>query len=309
MLDLFKPSQEFSAVSPTLELGAYEALWARDQMSFKKIAQLVQGDPSLSLADLVPKDEALSFTEKALSILIDRGAGGTGVHVRNDGSYPERLLAAEYPLQVLYYQGNWDLIYSDSVAVVGTRSPSREGGARARNLARKLVGDGYTVMSGLARGVDTEAHTAAMEAGGRTIAVLGTPVSHVYPPENAALQEKIAREHLVLSQVPFVRYARQSPYTNKLFFPERNVTMAALSQATIIVEAGETSGTLVQARAALKQGRQLFILDSCFTNPELTWPKKYQDRGAVRVSDYADIKKLLDSRRGKADAAGVASSE
>jgi DNA processing protein len=82
---------------------------------------------------------------------------------------------------------------------------------------------------------------------------------------------------------------------NRAFFPERNVTMSALTAATIIVEAGNTSGTLIQARAALKQGRKLFILDSCFRNPELTWPAAFAENGAVRVSSFADIRSTLAS--------------
>ena len=80
---------------------------------------------------------------------------------------------------------------------------------------------------------------------------------------------------------------------NRLFFPERNVTMSALTEATIIVEAGDTSGTLIQARAALHQGRKLFILDSCFRNPSISWPQKFADKGAIRVMDYDDIRQHL----------------
>jgi DNA processing protein len=93
-----------------------------------------------------------------------------------------------------------------------------------------------------------------------------------YPPENRELQQQIADRHLVISQVPIVRYSQQHFRGKKHFFPERNVTMSALTEATIIVEAGETSGTLIQARHALKQKRTLFILDSCFQNPSLSWP-------------------------------------
>jgi DNA processing protein len=93
-----------------------------------------------------------------------------------------------------------------------------------------------------------------------------------------------------VSQVPVLRYGAQSVYYNKLFFPARNVTIAALSLATIIVEAGDTSGTLVQARAALDQGKKLFILDTCFENEKLTWPTRFLNQGAIRVRDYEDIR-------------------
>jgi DNA processing protein len=153
----------------------------------------------------------------------------------------------------------------------------------------------YTVVSGLAAGIDTAAHTGALDAGGRTIAVLGTPLGKTYPASNAALQERIAREFLVISQVPVVRYSKQTPIQNRLFFPERNVTMSALTKATVIIEAGNTSGTLIQARAALHQKRKLFILESCFRDPTLTWPERLQKQGAVRVRDYAEIRAALAS--------------
>jgi DNA processing protein len=122
--------------------------------------------------------------------------------------------------------------------------------------------------------------------------VIGTPLSRVYPKDNAELQRKIAREFLLISQVPVKRYERQDYPRNRLFFPERNITMSALTEATIIVEAGETSGTLIQARAALNQGRKLFIFDNCFRKG-LSWPQKFADKGAIRVVDYDDIRKQL----------------
>jgi DNA processing protein len=148
-------------------------------------------------------------------------------------------------------------------------------------------------VSGLAAGIDTAAHTATLEAGGRTIAVIGTPLGVYYPPENRSLQDKIAHDFLLISQVPVLRYLNQKVPQNKLFFPERNVTMSALTEATIIVEAGETSGTLTQARAALYQGRKLFILDSCFQRNDLTWPLTFERRGAIRVRKTEDIWRAL----------------
>ena len=178
------------------------------------------------------------------------------------------------------------------MAVVGTRSPSPEGLARTRKLTEALVEDDLTVVSGLAAGIDTEAHRTAIEVGGRTVAVIGTPLSDTYPRQNAALQRHIAERFLVVSQVPVMRYERQNYRRNRAFFPARNITMSALTEATVIVEAGKTSGTLIQARAALSQKRKLFILDSCFRQG-LEWPAKLQDQGAIRVQDYDDIKSAL----------------
>ena len=121
--------------------------------------------------------------------------------------------------------------------------------------------------------------------------MLGTPLSHVYPKDHDELQRHLARRFLVISQVPLKRYESQDYRCNRFFFPERNVTMSALTEATLIVEAGETSGTLVQARAALRQRRRLFVLDSCFRNPQITWPARLAERGAIRVRDYDDIRR------------------
>lgn len=289
------PSTPFNALSPYEEMGAYEALWCRDRASFKIIADMVRDQAELLLSQLVPPSEAKTFAARALGHLLSRGVEKFGVHVRPDASYPVRLLDADNPIELLYYIGNWDLIYTPSVAVVGTRNPSGEGEARARNIARALVADGYTIVSGLARGIDTQAHRAAIDLGGSTIAVIGTSIGSVYPQENAELQEEIAKNHLVVSQVPVLRYSQQSPSGNRFFFPERNITMSAMTCATVIVEAGETSGTLIQARAALRQGRKLFILDSCFKNPALTWPSRFEQQGAIRVREYKDIQNVIGS--------------
>ena len=107
------------------------------------------------------------------------------------------------------------------------------------------------------------------------------------------MQRLIAERFLLISPVPVQRYESQDYRRNRLFFPERNVVMSALTEATIIVEAGQTSGTLIQARAALQQGRRLFVLDSCFRDPHLTWPARLAARGAVRVADYDDIRRGL----------------
>ena len=191
------------------------------------------------------------------------------------------------PVELLTYQGIWELVDSRIVAVVGTRNPTGEGVRNTDALVRHLVA------SGLAAGIDTAAHRAAIDAGGHTIAVIGTPLGESSPRENAELQTKLAREHLVVSQVPIEKYAQQTWRENRLFFPARNVTMSALSEATIIVEAGPSSGTLIQARAALAQRRPLFILASCFDRPELTWPRELEQQGAVRLYHFEQLRDAL----------------
>lgn len=180
----------------------------------------------------------------------------------------------------LFVAGDLDLIRRGRrVSVVGSRDASKDGLARAAKLARLLVGRGVIVVSGLAEGIDTLAHIAAMDAGGRTVAVLGTPLDQVFPAENRALQERIAREHLAVSQ-----FAPGSAGGRKCF-PMRNRTMALLSDATVIVEAGEGSGTIHQGWEALRLGRSLFLLDSVVTNQELSWPAKMLAYGAEVLSE------------------------
>jgi DNA processing protein len=289
------PGLEARAVSPQRELGAYEALWAQEGTSYKTLAQIFREHPGCVPSDFVSAGDAEKHARLALGAIKEAEITHFGVRVHGAGEYPAKLRDAENPVELLYFQGNWDIASTRCVAVVGTRHPSPEGEKRAAKLSRLLVSNGFTVVSGLAQGIDTIAHKAAIEAGGLTIAIAGTPITHVYPKENAALQRQIADDFLLISQVPIVRYSRQTFRGNRLFFPERNITMSALTEATVIVEAGETSGTLIQARHALQQGggRKLFILDSCFRNPALTWPHRYLERGAIRVSDFEEITRHL----------------
>ena len=291
-LDLEATDLAARAISPLRELGAYEALWDKPDTTFKTLSEIFAAGPDALPSDFVPAAKAREYADFVQRRFHEAAVTRYGVRVHGAGEYPRKLRDAAHPIELLYYQGWWDLADSRSVAVVGTRNPTPGGVARTKKLVKALVKDGFTIVSGLAAGIDTAAHGTAIAQGGRTIAVIGTPLSEVYPRENAALQRQIASEFLLISQVPVKRYERQDYRKNRLFFPERNITMSALSEATIIVEAGETSGTLIQARAALQQGRSLFILDNCFRKG-LTWPQKFADKGAVRVVDYDDIRRHL----------------
>jgi DNA processing protein len=294
-LQLAPSDLQSRAISPFLELGAYEALWDRQNASFKTIAEQFEKEPGSVPSSFVDRGTASKYANEVHAILSKAGVKRYGVRINGAGEYPDRLRDAEYPIELLYFQGFWDLIYSPrSIAVVGTRNPSEESIRRTRKLVLKLLEDDFTIVSGLAKGIDAAAHRTAIEEGGNTIAILGTPLSRAYPTENRSLQREIAEKHLLISQVPVKRYDQQpNPTVNRYFFPERNITMSALTDATVIVEAGETSGTLVQAKAAVKQGRKLFILDSCFTNPALSWPHKFLEQGAIRVREYDDIRQHL----------------
>ena len=198
---------------------------------------------------------------------------------------PEELLGTLNSVEqknapkTLFVAGDVDLLRSGRrISVVGTREPTPEGAERTRALAATLARRGITVVSGLAKGVDAIAHKTAIEAGGRTIAVLGTPLDVCYPAENRELQTRIMREHLAVSQFPSGMRAGAKA------FPMRNRTMALLSDATIIVEAGEGSGTLHQGWEALRLGRPLLLLESLVNRADLTWPREMIGFGAEVLS-------------------------
>lgn len=294
-------SIENDVIKPSVEMGAFEALWDRGEVSsFKQLNDKLNAAHTDLMSNLVDSDSARQCYERAVQKLHDTGIHHFGVKFSGTVDYPERLQDADHPLALLYYIGNWDLAFSRGISVVGTRHPSADGIKRAKRLVKGLVDAGFTIFSGLAAGIDAVAHQTAIEASGSTVAVIGTPLWLRYPRENSGLYERIAKEHLLISQVPIISYKQQDIKFNRIFFPERNKTMSALTEATIIVEAGETSGTLIQAKAALKQGRKVFILNSNFEDPKLSWPSRLLQSGAIRVRDLDDILKELPSERDQA---------
>jgi len=201
----------------------------------------------------------------------------------NDDTYPASLRKLSKPPLMIFSRGVIEYANDPCVSVVGSRVASEEGRRRAQKLAILLAQNGYTVVSGLAAGIDTAAQTAIVKAGGKTIGVIGTPIDQCYPKENITLQEKIATGHLLISQFPLAQP------TQKYNFPQRNYTMCGLSSATVIVEAGETSGALYQARYCLQEGRKLFVMKSLLENKALTWPKTYVKRGAIVLENIEQL--------------------
>jgi DNA processing protein len=189
----------------------------------------------------------------------------------------------------LWISGNAELVRLPSVAIVGSRKVSPEGAARARRLARELSAADIVVVSGLAKGVDTEALQSAINSNGKTIGVIGTPIDRAYPAENKVLQETIYRDHLLISQ--FEPGKRVFPSN----FPERNKTMAAISDATVIVEASDESGSLHQAVECTRLERWLFIAKSVAENPNLRWPTSFLRYDKTRILNYTS--EILDVLR------------
>jgi DNA processing protein len=159
---------------------------------------------------------------------------------------------------------------------------SDAGWKRATQLARELARNGITIVSGLAKGVDTAALTSAVTHGGRVAAVVGTPLDKAYPAENADLQQQIYADHLLIS--PF----REGGRVFRSNFPARNRVMAAISDATVIVEASDTSGTLHQAAECQKLGRWLFILRSVVDDKSIEWPARFVGKPFVEVLDRTE---------------------
>lgn len=180
----------------------------------------------------------------------------------------------------LHLRGDSDLLSKGvRVSVVGSREASSSGLARARKLSRLLVERGIIVVSGLVRGIDTAAHTAALQSGGKTISILGTSLSQFSTVENRQLQEEIGRDHLLVSQFP------EGKPVQKGNFPLRNRLMALISDATVIIEAQDGSGTTHQGWEALRLARPLWIPSSVVEEASLKWPKEFLNYGARILSD------------------------
>lgn len=205
-----------------------------------------------------------------------------------DEGYPANLrLVPDLP-PFLFIRGEVRDEDVRSVAVVGTRDASDAGLRQARRMSGLLVEHGVTVVSGMARGVDSAAHRAAIESGGRTIAVLGTGITKCYPPENHELAEEIARHGALVSQF----WPTRSPGRDT--FPRRNHVTSGISQGTVVIEASSTSGAKMQARLALEHGKKVFLLKSLVTDQ--TWAQSYvKKRGAIEFDDVDDVTRHLAS--------------
>lgn len=206
---------------------------------------------------------------------------------------PDEVLGSLGPIEaknapdVLFVAGDASLLTDRTrVSVVGSRKASVDGRSRARALVRSLVEQGITVVSGLADGIDTIAHETAIEAGGRTIAVLGTPLSQAYPAKNRALLDRIKQDHLAISQFPEGYPIRSEN------FPRRNRTMALITDATIVVEANERSGTRHQGWEAIRLGRLVYLMENVVTKPGMDWPRELIAYGAqiLRREDLYNLR-------------------
>lgn len=237
--------------------------------------------------------------ERALADAAAWLASGLDVRTVLDPAYPPLLHSIFNRPPMLFVAGTWDQQRDyAAVAVVGTRQATEAGLRRARLVVKELAAAGTTIISGLALGIDTAAHETALARGARTVAVLGSGLRRIYPPGNRGLAQRIlASGGALLSQF----FPDQPP--TRWTFPKRNVVMSGLTVATIVVEAGETSGAKMQARFALEHGRSVFLLSSLVAEHE--WARHYLRDGvegnhAVEVTSSRDI---LDRLAGKLPAA------
>ncbi len=215
----------------------------------------------------------------------EQAAAAVGAHLITpvDAEYPKRLLQIYDPPLALYVQGALQLRDEHGVAIVGSRRTSHYGLETAEKLATQLVQSGITVISGLARGIDTAAHKGALKGKGRTVAVLGGALDCMFPPENAELAAQIARQGAVLSEYPMGRQP------DKTTFPVRNRIVSGLSKGVTVVEADVASGAMITAHQALDQGRTVFAVPGRIDSFGARGPHKLIKNGAKLVESVEDI--------------------
>lgn len=202
-------------------------------------------------------------------------ADGVRVVTAGMASYPLNLQLVSNRPPLLFSRGEYMPSDERAIAIVGTRKPSAEGRLKAADVARRLALRGVTVVSGLAEGIDAVAHQAALDAGGRTLAVFGTGIDHVSPSSNKLLARSVSKSGACLSQW----WPAQGG--TKWTFPLRNIVTSGLSLGTVVIEAGETSGAKLQAQDARRHGRRLFLLDHLVTQQE--WARKLVGEPGVHV--------------------------
>jgi len=262
--------------------GGVDALW---RGRLQEVGAVAERSRQVLCRGLEVPEDLFGRVERELAAAAAVGAKLVTVL---DPEYPANLrLVANLP-PFLFVRGDLQEQDARAVAVVGTRHPSDDGLERAQKMARLLVQHEVVVVSGMARGIDGVAHRAALAAGGRTIAVLGTGIAQCYPPEHRDLADEIARHGALVSQF----WPTRAPGRDT--FPRRNVVTSGMSQGTVVIEASSTSGAKMQARLALEHGKKVFLLSSLVTAQP--WAQRYvQRRGAIEVATVEEVLEHLAS--------------
>jgi DNA processing protein len=264
------------------------------RVTFRKLAQHF-GSPERALSasshdlrtisglsdKVINEITSFSWREYAEQELARAQAAGVAIILADDAAYPASLNDIPDPPLFLYVKG--DLLQGDGVAIVGTRKPTHYGLTVTRRISYELASAGLTIVSGLARGIDTQAHRGALAAAGKTVAVLGCGIDVVYPPENKGLMEEISRSGAVVTENPFGTQPESG------YFPARNRIISGLSSGTVIIEAAEDSGSLITAKYAKEQGRKLFAVPGNIGSVNSRGTNSLIRQGAVLVERTQDI--------------------
>lgn len=253
-----------------------------------------------ALPDLVRKGGGAPYLLPEVSRIEDEVAAGdrkgAALVVLGDAAYPARLAAVDPPPPVLWTRGDVRLLGGETVAIVGARIASAGGQRIARGLAQSLGQAGFVVVSGLARGIDAAAHAGSLETG--TVAVLGGGVDDIYPPDNAEIYGQIVERGCVVSESPMGARAQARD------FPRRNRIISGLSRGVIVVEAEIRSGSLITARLAAEQGRDVFAVPGSPLDPRSKGPNELLRQGAILCEGLDDVQRAFETLRGLDDPAG-----
>ncbi len=240
-----------------------------------------------TLAQALKTCEAHEFARRQLELAQQRGCA---LITFWDDAYPALLKKINDPPVLLYLKGGLQAADQNAIAVVGTRAPTQYGKMVTEKIVADLVAHGITIVSGLARGVDTAAHHAVVRNGGRTLAVLGSGLDVVYPAENRNLLEEITRNGAVISELPF------GAKPDAVNFPRRNRIISGLSLGVIVIEAGHESGALITANFALDQNREVFAVPGSIFSPKSAGPHQLLKEGAKLIQNADDILEELNSQ-------------
>jgi DNA processing protein len=236
---------------------------------------------------IIASIRTVSWRAYAEQELARSAAAGIELVTSDNAGYPGNLKQTPDPPLYLYVKGALQPDDANAIAIVGTRKPTHYGKTVTHRLAYELASAGLTIVSGMARGIDTHAHKGALSAKGRTIAVLGSGIDVAYPPENKGLMEEIAANGAVITENPFGTKPEAG------YFPARNRIISGLSRGTVIIEAAEDSGSLITAKNTLEQGRKLFAVPGNIGSMTSRGPNSLIKDGAILVERVDDIMKAL----------------
>jgi DNA processing protein len=297
------------SMDPALFWIGLSSLPGVGRATFRKLAKHFESPERALNADRAELENIGGLSSKAIAAITSRSwrehaeqelakarEAGVQIVLSDSVAYPASLLATPDPPLFLYVKGG--LTQDDGFAVVGTRKPTHYGLTVTHRVSYELAAAGLTIVSGMARGIDTQAHRGALAAKGRTIAVLGCGIDVVYPPENRALMQEIVRAGAVVTENPFGTKPEAG------YFPARNRIISGLSLGTVIIEAAQDSGSLITANYTREQGRKLFAVPGNIGSPSSRGANSLIKQGAVLVESAEDILKAIGIRNAGKKQAG-----